>query len=74
MLDVSYNGILVINGIESLVNLKCLNAAYNKLTQLDPLKVCVMLERLEVQGNQIKDTRTLESIGGTLVNLKVLYL
>jgi hypothetical protein len=51
MLDVSYNGILVINGIESLVNLKCLNAAYNKLTQLDPLKACVMLERLEVQGN-----------------------
>jgi Leucine-rich repeat (LRR) protein len=48
MLDVSYNGILVLNSIDSLVNLKCLNASYNKLTQLDPLKACVALERLEV--------------------------
>ena len=38
------------------------------------MKSCVALERLEVQGNQIKDTRTIEAIGGTLTSLKVLYL
>jgi Leucine-rich repeat (LRR) protein len=74
MLDLSHNALQLINGIESLTNLKCLNLAYNRLTQLDPLKGCIMLERLEVQGNQIKDTRTLESIGSSLVNMKVLYL
>ena len=74
MLDISYNGIQVIVGIETLVNLKHLNLGYNRLTQVDSLKGCVALERIDLQGNQIKDTRTLEVIAGGLENLKVLYL
>ena len=74
MLDISGNTIMLLSGIETLVNLKCLNASYNKLTQIDPLKSCVALERLELQGNQIKDTRTIEAIGSALNSLKVLYL
>lgn len=74
MLDISNNGIMVLTGIESLINLKHLNLSYNKLTQLDPLRGCIALEKIEAQGNQVKDTRTLESISGGLLNLKILYL
>ena len=74
MLDISYNGIQVLIGIESLTNLKHLNASYNKLTQIDPIKGCVALEKLELMGNQIKDTRTFESIALGAQNLRVLYL
>ena len=38
------------------------------------MKGCVALERIEAQGNQIKDTRTLEILGQNLVNIKVIYL
>ena len=74
MLDLSNNSIMVMTGIETLVTLKCLNVSYNKLTQLDPLKALLTLERLEAQGNQIKDTRTIEAIGNTLTSLRVFYL
>ena len=38
------------------------------------MKGCTALEKIEVQGNQIKDTRTLESIAPALLNLRILYL
>ena len=74
MLDLSNNQINIITGIDSLINIKHLNLSYNKLTQVDSLKGCVALEKLELQGNQIKDTRTFESAAPGLGNLRILYL
>lgn len=48
MLDLSHNQLSVISGIDALVNLKHLNLSYNKLTQIDALKGCVALEKIEV--------------------------
>lgn len=46
MLDLSNNNLMVITGLEALTNLKHINISYNKLTQIDALKGCIMLEKV----------------------------
>lgn len=48
MLDLSGNSISVLTGIEALLNLKYINLSFNKLVQIDALKGCAALERLEL--------------------------
>jgi Leucine-rich repeat (LRR) protein len=38
---------MVISGLEALINLKHINLSYNKLTQIDALKGCILLEKIE---------------------------
>ena len=49
------NRLTMLTGFESLVNLKILDLSYNKLSTIDPIKGCVLLEKLWLQGNQIND-------------------
>lgn len=51
MLDLSYNQLSSVSGIEVLVNLKHVNLSFNKLSNVDSLKGCVALEKIELQGN-----------------------
>lgn len=48
MLDLSHNALMVITGLDTLTYLKHINLSYNKLTQLDALKGCKALEKIEV--------------------------
>ena len=64
----------MLTGIDALVNLTVLDLSYNRLTSVDVLKGCKRLEILFLQGNQIKDTRTIEKIGGGLGSMINLYL
>lgn len=48
MLDLSNNSLMVITGLDVLTNLKHINLSYNKLTQVDSLKGCTQLEKIEL--------------------------
>ena len=73
MLDLSNNKLLMLNGIGACVNLTHLNISYNKISLLDPLKECRELSTCMVQGNRVKDVRTIEALDG-LKLLSNLYL
>ena len=64
----------MLSGIENLINLKVLDLSFNKLTTIDSLKGCVSLERIDLQGNLIKDLKNFERISTGLTKLQNLYL
>ena len=64
----------MLSGIDTLTKLRACDLSHNKLTTVDAIKPCVALERLDLQGNMIKDCKALERIGPFLENLRVLYL
>ena len=60
--------------MDNLLKLKILDLSHNKLTTLDALKGCISLQRLDLQGNQIRELKVIERISSSLINLQVLYL
>ena len=64
----------MLSGIENLINLKVLDLSFNKLTTIDSIKGCASLERVDLQGNLIKDLKTFERISPGLTKLQNLYL
>ena len=73
-LDLSHNRITMLSGIDTLTKMRVCDLSHNKLTTVDAIKPCIGLERLDLQGNMIKDPKALERIGAFLTNLAVLYL
>ena len=64
----------MLSGLDLCVNLKILDLSYNRLSTVDPIKGCVKLEKLWLQGNQIKDMQSLTRTAPAMDNLKLLYL
>ena len=59
----------MLSGIECLINIKVLDLSFNKLTTIDSIKGCVSLERVDLQGNLIKDLKNFERISSSLTKL-----
>ena len=63
----------MLSGMDSLAKLKVLDLSHNRLTSIGSLKTCASLERLDLQGNLFKDTKSLETIAAGLPNLINIY-
>lgn len=70
MLDVSFNLLASIEGIESLQCLEELNLSFNRLNDVSLLEFCPRLQRVNLSGNRLMNTRGIE----TLVRLQHLDL
>ena len=64
----------MLSGIDTLLKLRVLDLSHNKLTTIDAVKPLASLERLDLQGNMIKDVKALERVGPSLTGLTILYL
>ncbi|TMW66239.1 hypothetical protein Poli38472_004004 [Pythium oligandrum] len=69
-LDVSFNLIAHVRGIDRLKNLQELHLGYNRLSDVSILEFCPLLQRLNLSGNRLVHTRGIE----TLANLENLDL
>eukprot|EP00042_Codosiga_hollandica_P033750 m.229714 g.229714 ORF g.229714 m.229714 type:complete len:446 (+) comp54258_c0_seq17:152-1489(+) len=62
-LDVSYNSITSLQGIENLHELQELSVACNKLTTLSPLDRCTKLQTLDISGQVLGNLGVLRKMG-----------
>ncbi|OEH79846.1 leucine rich repeat-containing protein [Cyclospora cayetanensis] len=63
-LDLSFNRIEVIEGLEALPNLRDLSLSYNRISSLDGLRGCKMLSVLCITNNQISQYKELGWLRG----------
>jgi internalin A len=69
-LNLSYNQLIKIKGLENLVGLRRLDLSHNQLTEIKGLERLVDLQELNLSHNQLMDIKVLEN----LVDLQELYL
>ncbi len=68
--DLSFNQLLNLRGIEHFTSLVSLDMTYNRIGDISPLSALTLLKELKIAGNEIVDLTPLQGLS----NLKTLYL